>query len=38
MSGKQILKEYVDLEKSCLSDTERKEVMDMLSKYKVVFC
>ena len=29
MSGREILDKYVDLEKSCLSDPEKKQVMDM---------
>ena len=36
MSYKEILYKYVDLEKSCLSDSERKQVMVMLYKYKDV--
>ena len=31
------IKKYVDLEKSCLTDKEMKEVMDMLYKYKEAF-
>ena len=37
MSEKGILDKYVDLEKSCLSDSEKKQVMDMLYKYKDTF-
>ena len=37
MSEKEILDKYVDLEKSCLSDPEKKQVMDMLYKYKDTF-
>ena len=37
MSDKEILEKYVDLEKSCLSDSEKKQVMDMLYKYKEAF-
>ena len=37
MSGKEILDKYVDLEQSCLSDSEKKQVMDMLYKYKKTF-
>ena len=37
MSEKEILEKYVDLEKSCLSDSEKKQVMDMLYKYKDTF-
>ena len=32
MSDRAILDKYVDLEKSCLSDSEKKQVMDMLYK------
>ena len=34
MSDREILDEYVDLDKSCLSGIEKKQVMDMLYKYK----
>ena len=34
MSEKDILEKYIDLEKSCLSESERKEVIDILYKYK----
>ena len=34
MSEREILYKYVDLEKSCLSDSQKKQVMDMLYKYK----
>ena len=37
MSDKEMLEKYADLEKSCLSDSEKKQVMDMLYKYKDVF-
>ena len=37
MSDRVILDKYVDLEKSCLSDAEKKQVMDMLYKYKDAF-
>ena len=37
MSDREILHKYVDLEKSCLSDSEKIQVMDMLYKYKDVF-
>ena len=37
MSDKEILDKYVDLEKSCLSDSEKKQVTDMLYKYKDTF-
>ena len=37
MSCRKILDKCVDLEKSCLSDSEKKQVMDMLCKYKDTF-
>ena len=37
MADREILEIYLDLEKSCLTDKEKKEVMDMLNKYKDVF-
>ena len=37
MSYWEILDKFVDLEKSCLSGSERKQVMDMLYKYKDAF-
>ena len=37
MTGKEILDKYIDLEKSCLTEKEKKEVMEMLYKYKDVF-
>ena len=37
MSDKEILEKYVDLEKSCLLESERKEIMDMLYKCKDAF-
>ena len=37
MTDMEILEKYVDLEKSCLTDKEKKEVMDMLYKYKETF-
>ena len=37
MSHREILEKYIDLEKSCLTEIERKEVMDMLYKYKGAF-
>ena len=36
MSDKEILEKYIDVENSCLTDKERREVMDMLYKYKEV--
>ena len=37
MSDKEILDKYIDLDKFCLSQSEKKQVMDMLYKYKDVF-
>ena len=37
MSDMEVLDKYVDLVKSCLSDSEKKQVMDMLHKYKNAF-
>ena len=37
MTDKEILQKYIALEKSCLTEMERKEVMDMLYKYKGAF-
>ena len=37
MSDREILKKYVDLDRSCLTDPEKKQVMDMLYKYKDAF-
>ena len=37
MSNKEILDDYVDLERFCLSDSGKKQVMDMLYKYKDAF-
>ena len=37
MSDREILDKYVDLDKSCLTDSEKKQVMDMLNKYKDAF-
>ena len=37
MSNKEMLEKYVDLEKSCLSDSEKKQLMDILFKYKDAF-
>ena len=35
MLDRKILDKYVNLETSCLSDAEKKQVMDMLCKYKM---
>ena len=37
MSDREILDTYIDLDKSCLTDVEKKQVMDMLYKYKDAF-
>ena len=37
MTDKEILDKYIDVGKSCLIDTEKKQVMDMLYKYKDAF-
>ena len=37
MSDREILETYVCLEKSCLSDLEKKHVIDILYKYKLAF-
>ena len=37
MTDKEIFDKYIDLDKSCQMDTEKKQVMDMLYKYKDAF-
>ena len=37
MSDREILEIYIDLDKSCLPNAEKNQVMDMLYKYKDVF-
>ena len=37
MTDKEILNKYIDLEKSCLTEKERQEVIEMLYKYKEAF-
>ena len=37
MTDQEIFDKYVDLEKSCLTEKEKKEVMEMLYKYKEAF-
>ena len=37
MTYKEILDKYIDLDKSCLNKEEKREVMDMLYKYKEAF-
>ena len=37
MSDKEMLDKYVDVDRSCLTDSEKKQVMDMLYKYNDTF-
>ena len=37
MTDRDILAKYIDLDKSCLTDTEKKEVRDILYEYKDAF-
>ena len=37
MIDKEILDKYIDLDKSCLTEKEKREMMEMLYKYKVTF-
>ena len=37
MTDKEILDKYIDLDNSCLSKEEKREVMDMLYRYKEAF-
>ena len=37
MTDQEILDKHIDLEKSCLTEKEKKEVMEMLYKYKEAF-
>ena len=37
ISDREILDNYVDLDKSCLLESEKKQVMDILYKYKDTF-
>ena len=37
MTDQEILDKYIDLEKSCLTEKEKKEVMEMSYKYKEAF-
>ena len=37
MSDSEVFDKYIDLDKSCLTDAEKKQVMDMLYKYKDIF-
>ena len=37
LSDRAILEKYIDLDRLCLTDTEKNQVMDMLYKYKEAF-
>ena len=37
MTDREILEKYINLDNTCLTEKEKKEVMVMLYKYKVVF-
>ena len=37
MSDREILENYIDLSNTCLHKEDKKEVMDMLNKYKDAF-
>ena len=37
MSDREILEKYINLDNTCLMEKEKKEVMDMLYKYKEAF-
>ena len=37
MSNRKILEKYIDLNNKCLQEEEKKEVMNMLYKYKEAF-
>ena len=37
MSDKEILEKYIDLEKFCLTDKEKNQVVEMLNAYKEAF-
>ena len=37
MTDQEILDKYIDLDKSCLTEKEKKQVMEMLYKYKEAF-
>ena len=37
MLDREILEKYINLDKMCLQEEEKKEVMDMLFKYKEAF-
>ena len=37
MTDREILEKYIKLDKTCLTEKEKKEIMDMLYKYKESF-
>ena len=37
MSDREILEKHIDLENSCLTDKDKREVMDIMCKYKETF-
>ena len=37
MSDREILEKYINVDNTCLKEEEKKEVMDMLYKYKDIF-
>ena len=37
MSDREIFEKYINLDNTCLTEEEKKEVMDMLYKYKETF-
>ena len=37
MTDKEILEKYIDLGKSCLTEKEKRDLMDILYKYKEAF-
>ena len=37
MADREILHKYIDLDKSCLTESEKREVRDMIFKYKDAF-
>ena len=38
MSDRETLEKYINLDNTCLTEEEKKEVIDMLYKYKEPFC
>ena len=37
MTDREILEKYIDLDKSCMTESEKKELRDMIYKYKDAF-